>query len=169
MQHATFCGPLSPSVDWWCGFKEQRDFWNPAFTGISTLPICCSLEKTGTQNVSFGLHPATTSSCTNVFPPQMQWCWKLGKHAFTVGCPFLTWLMRWCGFCWGNSQSHLHTQSELVRRQDLRQMSQVGSRHLYMVKWLCVLHPGMEAMMRHDDPPCEISVYKLCVTHSLRF
>lgn len=109
MQHATFSGPLSPSLDWWCAFKEQRDFWNPAFNGISTLPICCSLQKTGTQNVSFGLHPAMLSSCTSVFPPQMQWCWKLGKHAFTVGCHLLTWLMRWCGFCWGNSVTLAHS------------------------------------------------------------
>lgn len=37
----------------------------------------------------------------------------------------------------GEIQSHLHTQSERVQGKDLRQMNQVGGKHLYflMVKW----------------------------------
>ena len=125
-------GSLSPSLEWSCGFKEQRVFWNPAFTGTNTRPVCCRWEKTGTQNVSFGLRPASISSCTNVFPHQMQWCWKLGKHAFTVGC-FVIFLCGWWGemvSVGGNLQSYLHAHSELVHWRGLWQLNQVGSKHL---------------------------------------
>lgn len=51
--HATSSWALFPSLDWWCGFEEQRVFRNPGLTGTNTLPICCSLEKTGTSGLVF--------------------------------------------------------------------------------------------------------------------